>query len=143
MTNAEVDTLVRLGDTDQTVADRESDIRGRQVVDKNNKHLGKIDVLLIDEKEQKIRFLEVASGGFLGLGEAKSLIPVDAITKITDDEVHVNQTAEHVAGAPAYDPALANQTHFYGSTYGYYGMMPFWGMNYIYPNFAERHSRRD
>ena len=138
MTNAEVDTLVRLGDTDQTIADRESDIRGRRVVDKNNKPLGKIDALLIDEKEQKIRFLEVASGGFLGLGEAKSLIPVDAITKITDDEVHINQTAEHVAGAPAYDPALANQTHFYDNTYGYYGMMPFWGMNYVYPGFAGR-----
>ncbi|MBC7593369.1 MAG: PRC-barrel domain-containing protein [Kineosporiaceae bacterium] len=143
MTNAEVDTLVRLGDTDQTVADRESDIRGRQVVDKNNKHLGKIDALLIDEKEQKIRFLEVASGGFLGLGQAKSFIPVDAITKITDDEVHINQTAEHVAAAPAYDPALADQVAFYTNTYGYYGMMPFWGMNYIYPNFADRDSRRD
>lgn len=113
MTNAEVDTLVRLGDTDQTVADRESDIRGRQVVDQNNKPLGKIDALLIDEKEQKIRFLEVASGGFLGLGQAKSFIPVDAITKITDDEVHINQTAERVAAAPAYDPALADQV---GST---------------------------
>ena len=113
------------------------------MVDKNNKPIGKIDALLLDEKEQKIRFLEVASGGFLGLGEAKSFIPVDAITKLTDDVVHINQTAEHVAGAPAYDPALANQTHFYDNTYGYYGVMPFWGMNYIYPNFMERDSLRD
>ena len=113
------------------------------MVDQNNKPLGKIDALLIDEKEQKIRFLEVASGGFLGLGQAKSFIPVDAITKITDDEVHINQTAEHVAAAPAYDPALADQVAFYTNTYGYYAMMPFWGMNYIYPNFADRDSRRD
>ncbi len=131
-------TLVRLSDVNETVADRASDIRGRRVIDKNQQHLGKIDALLLDEKEQKIRFLEVASGGFLGLGEAKSFIPIDAITKITDHEVHINQTAEHIAGAPTYDPKLASQTQFYEDTYGHYGVMPFWGMNYTYPSLTGR-----
>lgn len=136
MTDLNNPTLVRLSDTEMTIADRESDIRGRQVIDKNKKALGRIDALIVDEKEQKIRFLEVASGGFLGLGAAKSFIPIDAITKITDSEVQINQTGEHVAGAPSYEPALADQTHFYGSTYGYYGVTPFWGLNYSYPNLA-------
>ena len=135
MTDSDVATLVRLRDSDQTVADRASDVRGRHVFDKNHEPLGKIDALLLDDKDQKIRFLEVASGGFLGLGEAKSFIPVDAITNITDDEVLINQTMDHVAGAPKYDPALANETHFYETTYGYYGMMPFWGANYMYPTY--------
>ncbi len=143
MEDAKPASLVRLSDADETVADRASDIRGRRVVDNNQKPLGKIDALLLDEDEQKIRFFEVASGGFLGLGEAKSFIPIDAITKITDDEVHINQTAEHVAGAPAYDPALVNQTHFYENTYGYYGIMPFWGMNYSYPYYAAERLDRD
>jgi sporulation protein YlmC with PRC-barrel domain len=138
MTDANIATLTKLRDDDETVADRSSDIRGRKVVDKNNQPLGKIEALLIDDKEQKVRFLEVASGGFLGLGEAKSFIPVDAITKITEDEVHINQTAENVAGAPAYDPALVNQTHFYEGTYGYYGMMPFWGPTYLYPGYLDK-----
>jgi sporulation protein YlmC with PRC-barrel domain len=134
MAHTEPGILVRLGDIDETVADRGSDIRGRRVVDKNKEPLGKIDALLVDDNEQKIRFLEVASGGFLGFGESKSFIPVEAIAKITDHEVQVNQSSESIAGAPAYDPSLVNQTHFYESTYGYYGMMPFWGMNHIYPN---------
>ena len=141
MTDSNVATLVRLRDNNQTVADPESDIRGRQVFDKNHQSLGKVDALLLDDKEQKIRFLEVASGGFLGLGEAKSFIPVDAITDISDDEVQINQTTENVAGAPAYDPALANQTHFYENTYNYYGMMPFWGPNYIYPTYMDQGPR--
>jgi uncharacterized protein YrrD len=127
-------TLVRLSDIDETVADPKSDIRGRRVFDANNQQLGKIDALFLDDTERKVRFFEVESGGFLGLGEAKSLIPVDAITKITPDEVHINQSSKIVAGAPRYDPALVEQSHVYENTYGYYGMMPFWGMNYAYPN---------
>jgi uncharacterized protein YrrD len=135
MTDANVATLRKLQDSDQTVADQENDIRGRHVVDKDHQRLGKIDALLVDEKDNKVRFLEVASGGFLGLGESKSFIPVDAITKITKDEVHINQSAEHIAGAPIYDPKLAEQNHFYENTYGYYGMTPFWNANYEYPTY--------
>ena len=135
MTESNLATLVKLRDNGQTVADRKDDIRGRHVYDTNHKPLGKIDALLLDDKEQKIRFIEVASGGFLGLGEQKSLIPIDAITKITDHEVHINQTMEIVAGAPVYDPKLVNQTPVYESTYGYYGMTPFWNANYTYPAY--------
>jgi sporulation protein YlmC with PRC-barrel domain len=133
MTDANFATLVKLRDSDQTVADRENDIRGRRVVDKDHQPLGKVDALLVDEKDNKIRFLEVASGGFLGLGEAKSFIPVDAITKITQDEVHISQSADNVAGAPSYDPALENQTPFWENTYGHYGLTPFWNADYADP----------
>jgi len=135
MTDAHFDKLVRLQDSDETVAERENDIRGRRVFDKDHQPLGKIDALLLDKEENKIRFLEVASGGFLGLGESKSFIPIDAITKITQDEVHIRQSAEHIAGAPAYDPELVDQKEFYENTYGYYGIMPFWSPGYSLPTY--------
>lgn len=124
---------MRLIDTDETVAQRVSDIRGRRVLDKDGQALGKSDALLLDEEDQKIRFIEVASGGFLGLGQAKSIFPVDAITEITDQDVHINQTAGHVGGAPAYDPALVDQLPFWEDTYGYYGILPYWSPAYAYP----------
>lgn len=74
-------TLEKLGEAKLTVADPKEDIRGRKVLDKNGDEIGKVDDLLIDESEHKVRLLEVESGGFLGLGETKVLIPVDAITK--------------------------------------------------------------
>jgi sporulation protein YlmC with PRC-barrel domain len=135
MTDAKFATLVKLRDSEQTVADRKEDIRGRRVVDINHQPLGKIDALLLDEKENRIRFLEVASGGFLGLGEAKSFIPIDAITKITEEEVHISQSADHVAGAPVYSPTLVIQGHFWENTYSYYGVMPFWSPEYTYPTY--------
>jgi sporulation protein YlmC with PRC-barrel domain len=133
MAEESVATLVKLRDSDQTVADRANDIRGRQVVDTDQQTVGKIDALLVDDKENKIRFLEVASGGVLGFGQAKSFIPIDAITKVTKDEVHINQSAENVAVAPLYDPTLVDQKVFYENTYGHYGVTPFWNANYEYP----------
>ena len=99
-------TLVKLGDTDLTVGDPNEDVRGRTVLDRNNDEIGHVDALMIDDQDTKVRFLQVAAGGFLGLGEKKFLVPVDAIVKIDDDHVHVDRTREQVAGAPDYDPTL-------------------------------------
>ena len=117
-----VSALRRLRDIDRTVANSASDIRGRMVHDKDGQGLGKIEALLIDD-DRNVRFMEVASGGFLGLGQAKSLIPVEAITRITEDDVYISHTREHVAGAPSYDPDLvaAHAADFLSSVYPYYG----------------------
>ncbi len=123
-------TLRKLSDSGQTVANAAEDIRGRKVKDKDGKDLGTVDDLLIDDQERKVRFLRVEHGGFLGVGETKSFIPVDAITKITGDDVHINHSRNHVAKAPRYDPKLVDDNTYYGSIYGYYGYMPFWGAGY-------------
>lgn len=127
-------TLVRLSDTDLTLADRAEDIRGRTALDMAGEELGEIDDLLIDEREQKVRFLEVRSGGFLGLGATKFLLPVDAITRITDDAVSINQSRERVAGAPAYDPTLVDE-RYVSDVYSHYGYPPYWGPDYRYPAY--------
>ena len=115
-------TLKKLQDLDRTVAVAADDIRGRMVKDKDGNDLGRIDGLLVDAVGQKVRFMEVATGGILGLGQTKSLIPVEAITRVTNDEVYISHTREHVAGAPAYDPDLVKKDSAYlSSLYPYYG----------------------
>lgn len=119
---AKVPSLSRLHDIDRTVSSSDEDIRGRMVKDKDGRDIGKIEHLLIDDVEQKVRFMEIASGGFLGLGETKSFIPVEAITRITADDVYISPTREHVAGAPRYDPDLiANDVDYFSGLYPYYG----------------------
>jgi len=83
-------TLRKLQDLDRTVATPAEDIRGRMAKDKDGHDLGTIDGLLVDAVGQKVRFMEVATGGILGLGQTKSLIPVEAITRVTDDEVYIS-----------------------------------------------------
>ena len=127
MINHDTATLSKLSDTYLTVRTPDEDIRGRTVKDKDGNDVGRVDDLLIDGRDQKIRFMQVESGGFLGLGETKSFIPVEAITHITDDDVYINQSSALVAGAPRYDPGLAEQD-YYRNVYGYYGYPPYWGI---------------
>lgn len=128
-------TLSKLSDSGQTVANAADDIRGRKVKDKDGNDLGKVDDLLIDDGERKVRFMRVEHGGFLGFGETKSFIPIDAITRITVDDVYINHSRDHVANAPRYDPDLVEDRTYYANLYGHYGYTPFWGAGYSYPPY--------
>ena len=119
-------TLRNLQDTQLTVAMSDQDIRGRTVKDKDGQDIGKVDDLLIDDRDRKVRFMRVESGGFLGFGETKVFIPIDAITRITDDEVAIDQSRDQVAAAPRYDPDLVDKREYYGELSGYYGYPPYW-----------------
>jgi sporulation protein YlmC with PRC-barrel domain len=126
------DALHKLSDTHLTVARGAEDIRGRQVLDAAGEYVGEIDDLFVDEGEQKVRLLQVTSGGFLGLGKMTFLIPVDAIQRLTNDAIYICQTRECVASAPRYDPALVDKRHLC-DVYGYYGYVPFWEPDYPEP----------
>ena len=128
-------SLRKLSDADLTVANPDEDIRGRKVVDRHGEEIGEVDDLLIDDRELKVRFLRVGSGGFLGLGEKKFLVPVDAITGISEDTVRIDRTREHVAGGPAYDPELADDSSYWDGIYTHYGYQPYWTSRYAYPAY--------
>lgn len=130
--------LVRLSESNLTILDPQADVRGRKVFDRDGEEIGRVDDLLVDEGEARVRFLRVAAGGFLGIGERHLLVPVDAVTGVDDDRVRVGHPREHVAGAPAYDPTLADDQRtpqYWAGMYGYYGLTPYWGAGYAYPPY--------
>jgi sporulation protein YlmC with PRC-barrel domain len=130
-------TLVRLADTNLTLADPADDVRGRMVVDTRGDEVGEIDGLVIDDDERRVRLLEVGSGGFLGLGKHKKLVPVESVTGV-DDVVHIDADREDVARSPVYNPDLvldrATTAHFYN----YYGYAPYWNAGNINPGLPVR-----
>ncbi|MFC8102786.1 PRC-barrel domain-containing protein [Streptomyces sp. M92] len=130
--------LEKLSDSEQTVETPAEDVRGRKVADTEGNEIGKIEDLLVDAPQRKVRFLLVAHGGFLGFGETKSFVPVDAVTHITEDQVFIDQSRERVAEAPVYDPELTDESEYYTNVYGFYGYPPFWGPGYVYPGFPFR-----
>ncbi|MGO4860107.1 PRC-barrel domain-containing protein [Arthrobacter sp. 2MCAF14] len=135
MTANEARQLVKLSETDRTVALGEEDIRGFVVKDRDGEDLGKVDDLLIDPEGGRVRFLLVASGGFLGIGKEHSFIPVDAVAGIGAEEVTVDLTREHVAVAPGYDPELSSNQAFQEAVYGHYNYTPYWMEGYFSPRF--------
>ena len=123
--------LVALRDTDEIVLDPDQDIRGRKVMDSAGQDLGKVHDLLVDQAEGKVRALIVNHGHLLE--KTTSVIPVDAITRITPEEVQVDQDKKAIEGAAEYDPALVYDRVYYAGVYDYYGYAPYWADSYAYP----------
>lgn len=127
--------LVKLSDSALTVADPAEDVRGLAVLDRNGEKIGDVDDLLVDDQDVRVRFLQVAHGGFLGIGEDHFLVPVDAITRIDSEHVHVDRTRTDLSGAPGYNPELAEAPDYYPGVYGWWGYSPFWAPGYAYPPY--------
>lgn len=135
MSDGTTATLTKLSDSDLTLSDPTEDVRGRTVRDRDGDDLGKVDDLLVDADEHRVRFLRVEHGGILGFGATPTFIPVDAVAAVNDDEVVVNESRDRVAQSPRYDPDLVDQQEYYGDLYGYYGYPPFWTAGYLHPGY--------
>ncbi|SOC50088.1 PRC-barrel domain-containing protein [Blastococcus aggregatus] len=122
-------TLHELGDTDQTVADPDDDVRGRVVVDRDDQEVGRVDGLLIDDG-RRVRFLRVAEGGLLGFLATHYLVPVEAVVAVDPDCVRIDTQRSGMTDVPGYDPELATLPTYYGTVYGWWGVPPYWG---VYP----------
>jgi sporulation protein YlmC with PRC-barrel domain len=132
--------LVRLDDTDLTLAKAEDDVRGSTVAGSDGEEFGKVSGLFVDVEERRVRLLDVESGGLLGIGAEHRLIPVDAVIEVSGDRVVIGHSRPEIAGAPGYDPALKeiDPIDNLDELYGYYGMTPFWMPGYRYPGFPYR-----
>ena len=93
--------LVRLGDSDFVPANPEDYLRGKDVYDPHGQRMGCVEDLYVDRQEREVRFLEVGAGGFLGIGERRFLVPVEAVTKVSEDRVTVEPDGTERADGPA------------------------------------------
>ncbi|WP_306362630.1 PRC-barrel domain-containing protein [Nocardia sp. CC227C] len=127
MAEQRLPTLIDLDDTDLTLRDPAYDIGNRTVFDSEGTEIGEVDGLVIDESERRVRFIRIGSGGVLGIGQTKRLVPVEVIVGIEGKSVHIDRTKQHVTDSQPYDPPLVDAPTFYETLYGQYGYPPFWG----------------
>ncbi len=127
--------LVALSDTDLTVADPQADVRRRKVIDATGEEVGKVDDLLIDDEQTKVRMLRVQHGGLLGIGADHFLVPVDAVVSVTADAVHIDRERSRLTDVPGYEPEVVYDPTYYGGVYGAWGYPAYWGPGYMYPGY--------
>ena len=120
-------TLIPLSDYDGDLVDPDSDITGRKVIDAAGNDVGKVDELLVDADRNVVRFMEIAHGGFLGIGQSKVLLPIEAVTVVGEDDVRISQMKTDIEAAPPYeDGGTGSQEAYWTSVYGHYGYSPYW-----------------
>ena len=93
--------LVRMGDSGFVPANPEDNLRGKDVYDPHGQRMGSVEDLYIDRQEREVRYLEVGAGGFLGIGERRFLVPVEAVTRVSEDRVVVEPERTEKADGPA------------------------------------------
>ena len=118
--------LVRLSDSGLALEDLTQDVRGLDVYDEDGDQIGTVKDLYADTEERKVRFLDVCAGGFLGLGQKRFLIPVEAVGEVREDGVVVvDQKRQKVAQSPPFDAdVVVAQPPYQDELYKYYGYLP-------------------
>jgi len=117
--------LVKLSDSELVLEERTRDVRGLDVYDEDGDRIGTVEHLYADTQERKVRFLEVSAGGFLGLGDKRFLVPVEAVGEVREDGVVVDQSRQKVAESPPFDADVVPQPPYQREVYEYYGYPPF------------------
>lgn len=123
--------LMRFADTQLQFAEPDADVRGYRVIDSNKRKLGYVRGLMVDETVPRVYFLEVAFGGLLGWGESAFFIPVEAIVRVEQRLIYINQMREreHKLDSLLYQPVLLDppleEALDVGECRDYYGYPPY------------------
>lgn len=128
--------LLPLEDGDLALADVHDDVRGWVVLDAHDRRIGEVDDLVVDDVTRRARLLVVTSGGVLGLGARRHLVPVEAVAHVSD-HVRLHSTGDHVAVPAEYDPALLEADDL-TPLYDHYGCRPFWQAGHRSTYFHDR-----
>jgi sporulation protein YlmC with PRC-barrel domain len=116
--------LVKLSESeDIRVQEPWQDIRELDVYDINSEQIGSVEDLYVDQEEHLPRFLDVAAGGFLGIGKKHFLVPVEEVSRDVseEDRVTVNQSKDKVMRSPEFDPDVVPSLDLQRAVYAYYG----------------------
>jgi hypothetical protein len=126
----QVGILREVGPGDAPPSDPTEDVRAREVRDCAGAPVGWVDALLIDGREQRVRLLRVSRRD-----RARTwVVPVDAVSRITDRQVTLNRELAHVETTPAPAPAPMSQRYL-EAVYAHYGLYPYWAPGYVYPTY--------
>ena len=96
--------LARLGESGLVPQNPEGEVRGKDVYDAEGQHVGRVEDLYIDRQEREVRFLELGAGGFLGIGQKRFLVPVEAVVEVAEGWVAIEPgRTEKVEGPAPFD----------------------------------------
>ena len=87
-------------------------LRWRVLIDCDGERIGTIEDIERHEDSDRVEFLQIGRGGFLGFGAERFLVPVTAIVRVDDKNVCIDRSIEHLDGVPAYDHERAHEPEY-------------------------------
>jgi hypothetical protein len=115
--------LVRLA-RHQHPAPPDQELRNKSVFDSGSWRIGHVENLYVEEDSRRLRFVDVVTSGFLGLGRKHCLVPVEAIADQAPGSItlEVNRRTLESESTPAfYNPQIAPDERLQRATREHYG----------------------
>jgi hypothetical protein len=78
------------------------EIRQKSVLDSGGRIVGTAANLYVDEDSRQLRFVDVVTSGFLGLGRKHHLVPVEAVSEEDPGSITLGVDQETVERAPTF-----------------------------------------
>jgi sporulation protein YlmC with PRC-barrel domain len=109
---------------------RASKVNGMDVRNAENKNLGDIQDVVLDQESGRIAYAVLSFGGFLGIGDKLFAVPWAALKPAADKKAFtLDIPKERLEKAPGFDkknwPDLANR-QWGADIHSYYGVPPYW-----------------
>ncbi len=79
------------------------ELRWKILVDGDGERIGTIETIVSDEDVDRVEFIEVGRGGFLGFGAERFVVPVTVILRVDEKQVYIDRRKQQLEGAPRYD----------------------------------------
>ena len=99
------------GEGKYPVFHRFSVLRGVKVFDCDGEIFGRMEDLFIREDEKALHYLDVRTGGFLGLGRRMFLIPMHWVDTIHGDRITLSESRQKVVDSPEVAPRRVLESH--------------------------------
>lgn len=107
--------LVKLEDYEGELEEHWQDVRGGKVLDRNGDEIGTVEDLYINESAAAVHLLKAEVEG------RYFLIPVDAVTNVSEDGVEVEQGKDTIMESPEYDSEDVPDLETSSAAYAHYG----------------------
>lgn len=114
-----------MADTERLVAARQ--VEGAEICNRSGDRIGTISSLMLDKRSGRIKYVMIADGGFLGMGETQHPLPRSALAYDQrrcgyvvdlDQEMLKGGPSYRASDEPPYNPAYAERvSSYYGQPY--------------------------
>jgi sporulation protein YlmC with PRC-barrel domain len=113
--------LIKLRDSTLPRGATAKSLLDSDVYDRDGERIGSVKDLYVDEDGGEVRFLDVGAGGFLGLGEKRFMVPMEAVTDTSGGGVTIDESREKVEGSPDVASKGGPEDAKQQEVYDYYG----------------------
>ena len=108
-------SLVKLDDFEGELEEDWQDAKGLKVKDKNGDEVGTVEDLYVHGDAQAVHIIKVDAD------DRRVLIPVDAVTNVTEEGVQVEQAKEFIMGSPEFDSEEVPDVETSRAAYAHFG----------------------